>query len=93
MTWYSYSPAVCCMDQVRAKEYAWLWSTKKQSKKRRLINAYFQERKTFYILSRRSKRNYQCTEQDRLKDLFSDQETQNFWKYTEKIGLQNDRKQ
>ena len=48
------------------------------------------KKEKLYILSRRSKCNYQFTEQDRLKDLFCDQETQNFWKYTEKIGLQND---
>ena len=43
-------------------------------------------------LNRRSKRKYQCAEHDRLKELFNDQETRNFWKYIGKIGIQNDRK-
>ena len=48
--------------------------------------------KTFDELHRRSKRNYQSTEQDCLKELFSDHETRNFWKYIGKIGRHNDRK-
>ena len=79
-------------DQVRVKERAWLRSMGNQSEKRRLRSAYVQERETFDILNRRSKRKYQCAEHDRLKELFNDQETRNFWKYIGKIGMQNDRK-
>ena len=31
-------------------------------------------------------------EQDRLKDMYTDHDTRNFWKYIGKLGLQNDRK-
>ena len=74
-------------DQVHVKEHVGYALREISSR-----NAYVQARKSFDILSRRSKRKYQCAEHDRLKKLFHDQETRNFWKYIGKIGMQNDRK-
>ena len=43
-------------------------------------------------MNRKAKRAYQLTEQTRLGDLCDSNDSRNFWKEIDKVGLQNDRK-
>ena len=79
-------------DKVCSKERSWLRSNGNQSEKRKLRDAYNQERKHFDKLNRRIKRRYQMSEQTKLQKMYDDKDTRNFWKYIGRIGLQNDRK-
>ena len=60
--------------------------------KNRLRQLYNSERKTFDKILRSAKRKYQHSEQERLKTLYTDNDTRGFWKYIGKLGLQNERK-
>ena len=79
-------------DVVCLKERTWLRSNGSHSEKRRLRDSYNRERKHFDKLNRRAKRTYQMLEQVQLEEMYSDNETRNFWKYIGRIGLQNERK-
>ena len=79
-------------DTVCEKERLWLRCRGSPVLKRRLRDSYNQQRKTFDKMNRCAKRKYQMAEQDRLKDMYNDHDTRNFWKYIGKLGLQNDRK-
>ena len=79
-------------DIVCLKERTWLRSRGSQSEKRRLRDSFNQERKNFDKLNRHAKRKYQISEQERLKELYCDNDTRNFWKYIRRIGLHKDRK-
>lgn len=65
-------------DIVCLKERTWLRSRGSQSEKRGLRDSFNQERKNFDKLNRRAKRKYQISEQERLKELYSDNDTHNF---------------
>lgn len=79
-------------DVVCGTERLWLRCRGSQTEKRRLRDAFNRKRKLFDKLNRCAKRKYQLSEQERLKDLYSDHDTRNFWKYIGKIGLHNERK-
>lgn len=79
-------------DSVCSKERLWLRCRGSQSEKRRLRDSFNRERNIFDKLNRCAKRKYQLSEQERLKDMYNDHDTRNFWKYIGKIGIHNDRK-
>ena len=82
----------CAWDTVCEKERLWLRCNGSPVLKRRLRDDYNQQRKSFDKLNRCAKRRYQMAEQDRLKDMYNDHDTRNFWRYIGKLGLQNDSK-
>ena len=55
------------------------------------MESYNRERKHFDKLYRRAEQKYQMSEQVRLQELYSENETRNFWKYEGRIGLQREK--
>ena len=93
----SYKPYWCnelqqAWNLVCDRERCWLKCRGSQAEKSRLRQLYNSERKTFDKIHRSAKRKYQTSEHERLKNLYSDNDTRGFWKYIGKLGLHNERK-